>query len=704
MIGQTISHYKILEKLGEGGMGVVYKAEDTKLDRHVALKFLPHHLTSNEDAKKRFVHEAKAASALDHPNICNVHEIDETTKGHLFIAMAYYEGESLRDRLERGTLEVQEALDIVLQAAAGLARAHEKDIVHRDITPANILITTEEVIKIVDFGLAKLKGRTKVTKSGTTVGTVAYMSPEQARGEEVDARSDIFSLGVVLYEVLTGQRPFPGAYEAEVVYGIINKQPLPVAHHRTDLPNALQKILDLALAKDREKRYQSILSLSADLQTVLSTVCRKECADRHAEILEPLGTRRSTPRETFKKFISFWLYGRGRWGFLIVGLLLIVIPIVVSKLRNRKSPNKLASGTSQESSSLSISQRPKDRPVSQEVQLVKQAKFYDVKLDDAAISYDVFPVLDFTFRNTGRTAHQLTRVDFTVLECDAVYDASLYCSTPIEAYYNASLILRNTFPDSLFRGEAPNSISYRHAGDTTSIAIGIDVWQTIPPGGVDRFRIVIGDSGVFAYLKLRARFFFDGRNDVIESEPFTVRVFAPSHLFSRYSPSLSMRQAAYSSKDTVSLAEIHSYIDSMAANDWRVRTHSEMVLQSLLALYSVSSNIPLDSEKRLCLAVEQAAKDENRTVRLEAAGLIQELAWRKGPHMKNLYLAVVDRLFEETDKDIMVRFARALVRVRDKEVRHKLDTFMEQVSPAIREEIVGSMTWKIFRSDTSRSR
>jgi serine/threonine protein kinase len=199
MIGQTISHYKIIEKLGGGGMGVVYKAEDTKLKRMVALKFLPPDLTRDDEAKERFVHEAQAASALDHPNICTIHEIDETDDGQIFICMAYYEGETLKKKIERGPLPFDQTLDLAMQIAQGLARAHEAGITHRDIKPANIMITTRGEVKIVDFGLAKLVGQTRLTKTGTTMGTVAYMSPKQAQGIDADHRSDIWSLGVVLY-------------------------------------------------------------------------------------------------------------------------------------------------------------------------------------------------------------------------------------------------------------------------------------------------------------------------------------------------------------------------------------------------------------------------------------------------------------------------------------------------------------------------
>jgi serine/threonine protein kinase len=218
MIGKTISHYRILEKLGEGGMGIVYKAEDTKLKRRVALKFLPLDLTRDEAAKVRFINEAQAASVLDHPNICTIYEIDEDDNGRMFIAMAYYEGETLQKKVSSNQLAVDSAIEIAIQIVQGLAKAHEHGIIHRDIKPANIMITLKGQVKIMDFGLAKLAGRTALTKAGATVGTVAYMSPEQARGENVDHRTDIWSFGVVLYEMITGQHPFKGEYELAVMY------------------------------------------------------------------------------------------------------------------------------------------------------------------------------------------------------------------------------------------------------------------------------------------------------------------------------------------------------------------------------------------------------------------------------------------------------------------------------------------------------
>jgi len=268
VIGQTVSHYRITRQLGAGGMGVVYEAVDTKLDRLVALKFLPPESTRDPDAKARFIHEAKAASALDHPNICTIHEIDETEDDQLFIAMACYVGETLKERIARGPLPLDEAIDIAQQVTRGLAQAHGQGIVHRDIKPANIFRTTDGLVKVVDFGLAKLAGQTRLTKTGSTMGTVAYMSPQQARGETVDARSDLFSVGVVLYELVTGHLPFQGDHEAAVLYAIAHEAPAPLAHHRPDVAPDVERLVMKAIAKDPDTRYQSAEELIADLERI----------------------------------------------------------------------------------------------------------------------------------------------------------------------------------------------------------------------------------------------------------------------------------------------------------------------------------------------------------------------------------------------------------------------------------------------------
>jgi serine/threonine protein kinase/tetratricopeptide (TPR) repeat protein len=266
IIGQTVSHYKILEKLGEGGMGVVYKAEDNKLKRIVALKFLPPSLTSDLDAKERFTHEAQATSALDHPHICNIHEIGQTDDGQLFIAMACYDGETLKKKIERGPLPTNEAVGIAAQIAQGLAKAHESGIVHRDIKPANIIVTKDGIAKILDFGLAKLTGRTMLTKTGSTLGTAAYMSPEQARGEPLDPQTDIWSLGVAMYEMLTGCLPFKSDYEQALVYSILNEDPKPMREICKEVPQTLEKIVRRAIRKNPEERYQTAGELVTDLE------------------------------------------------------------------------------------------------------------------------------------------------------------------------------------------------------------------------------------------------------------------------------------------------------------------------------------------------------------------------------------------------------------------------------------------------------
>jgi len=300
MIGKTVSHYKILEKLGEGGMGVVYKAEDTKLKRTVALKFLPPELMHDVEAKERFIHEAQAVSALDHSNICTIYEVGETpTEGReqSFIAMAYYDGETLRDRISRGPFKVEAAVDITIQVAEGLKEAHDKDIVHRDIKSANIMVTTKGQVKILDFGLARLTGRTKLTKTGTTLGTAAYMSPEQTRGEKVDGRSDIWSVGIVLYEMLTGQRPFKGEYEQAVVYSIMGEEPEPVTGLRTGVPMELERIVNKALKKNPAERYQNVEDLLVDLKG-LNKALESEVKQQPAHVIE------KTERKNFLKRAS----------------------------------------------------------------------------------------------------------------------------------------------------------------------------------------------------------------------------------------------------------------------------------------------------------------------------------------------------------------------------------------------------------------
>ena len=257
MIDETILQYKILEKLGEGGMGEVYKAQDTKLDRFVALKFLPSQLTATEEEKSRFVQEAKAASALNHPNICTIYDIQEN-EGQLFIVMEYVDGETLRSKKQN--LSTKQVIEIGAQAAEGLAAAHEKGIVHRDIKPENLMLTKSGVLKIMDFGLAKLNSpaeASRLTKAGTTLGTIGYMSPEQVQGLDVDHRTDIFSLGVVLYELLAGESPFKGVHETAIMYEIVNVDPQPISTVKEGIDPELDEIILECLEKDKDERCQS---------------------------------------------------------------------------------------------------------------------------------------------------------------------------------------------------------------------------------------------------------------------------------------------------------------------------------------------------------------------------------------------------------------------------------------------------------------
>ena len=267
MLGRTISHYKITEKLGEGGMGVVYKAEDRKLRRTVALKFPPPDTLATEEAKARFVREAQAAAALNDPNICTVYEIDEA-EGRTFIAMEFVAGQNVKDKVRTRPLPVDEALDIAVQSARALQTAHEAGIVHRDIKSANLMLTAQGQVKVMDFGLAQVGDRSQLTLKGTTLGTPAYMSPEQTQAQPTDGRTDIWSLGVVLYEMLTGRLPFQGDTVAAVTYAVVNTEPEPPTALRSGLPAELDHVIAKALAKDPDERYQHVDEMLEDLRVV----------------------------------------------------------------------------------------------------------------------------------------------------------------------------------------------------------------------------------------------------------------------------------------------------------------------------------------------------------------------------------------------------------------------------------------------------
>jgi serine/threonine protein kinase/tetratricopeptide (TPR) repeat protein len=320
MIEKSIYHYKIIEEIGSGGMGIVYKAEDTKLKRSVALKFLPQDLTRDKNIRERFIHEAQSASALDHPNICTIHEINKTEDNQMFIAMGYYEGKTVKEKITEGSLSIDEAINIGFQVSKGLEKAHEKGIVHRDIKPANVMITHDGLVKILDFGLAKLAGQTRITKTGSTVGTISYMSPEQTKGEDIDHRTDIWSLGIVLYEMLSGQIPFKGEYEQAVVYSIVNEEQDFLTTLNKNIPEELDQIVNMALEKNPDERYQQVVEMYADLEAVkkkmqsktkekISIIAKKKVSKDSSkvnlkEVLSKLTKQSSSITPSFSEFYS----------------------------------------------------------------------------------------------------------------------------------------------------------------------------------------------------------------------------------------------------------------------------------------------------------------------------------------------------------------------------------------------------------------
>ena len=274
MIGEMISHYKILEKLGEGGMGVVYKAEDTKLDRFVALKFLPAHLIDDEKALSRLLKEAKAASKINHPNVCTIHTIEEYENTH-FIVMEYVDGETVKNKIKDEPLTINETVEYSVQICKALKAAHDKGITHRDIKSENIMINTDNMVKVMDFGLAKLKDEARLSRTSSTAGTIAYMAPEQIKGDDIDHRADIWAFGVVIFEMLTGKFPFKGEYESAMSYSIVNTDPEPITEFKKDIPFNLEQVIYKSLEKDISSRYQSIQEVLSELKKIPSITAKE---------------------------------------------------------------------------------------------------------------------------------------------------------------------------------------------------------------------------------------------------------------------------------------------------------------------------------------------------------------------------------------------------------------------------------------------
>jgi serine/threonine protein kinase len=332
MIGTTVSHYRIIEKLGEGGMGVVYKAQDTKLDRFVALKFLPVHITANEADRARFLQEAKSAALLNHPNICTIYGIhDEGEKP--FIEMEFVDGKTLRE-LDLVNSKPEASLGYAVQIGEALQEAHSKGIVHRDIKADNIMVNAKGQVKVMDFGLAKIKGALKITKSSSTLGTLGYMAPEQIQGGVVDARSDIFAFGVVLFEMLTSRLPFRGEHEAAMMYAILNEQPELLAKYRSDTPDDLQRIITRSLEKEPEDRYQSAADMVSEvrrLQKKTSRVTRRITTDVPAQETEMRATGAVQPTGVHEKPVTS---KRNLWiglGAIVVVMVVVVVILLSSK-------------------------------------------------------------------------------------------------------------------------------------------------------------------------------------------------------------------------------------------------------------------------------------------------------------------------------------------------------------------------------------
>ena len=320
MKGEVVSHFRIHERIGRGGMGEVYRAEDTRLGREVALKFLPPEIAPDERKRRRFFREARAASALDHPNICTIYEVDETEDGQIFLAMALYRGTTLRERIESGSLGTAEAVDTALQLIRGLERAHEHGIVHRDLKPSNVFVTEDGLVKLLDFGLAKLSDGSRVTRSGTAVGTIGYMAPEQVLAQDVDHRADLWSFGVMLYEMLTGRLPFTADSEASTLYAVVHSEPSDLREVRPELPDELHRVVERCLAKDPVERYGAASAVRRDLERLQSKVQSEDVLPTQGW-LRPMPTTGSKRRSTGLSHLRPWWRRLGPWRIAVAALL-----------------------------------------------------------------------------------------------------------------------------------------------------------------------------------------------------------------------------------------------------------------------------------------------------------------------------------------------------------------------------------------------
>jgi formylglycine-generating enzyme required for sulfatase activity/dienelactone hydrolase len=447
MEGRTVSHFRITERLGGGGMGVVYKAIDTRLDRPVALKFLPPDLTRDNDARLRLVQEAKSASALDHPNICTVHDIDTTPEGQLFIAMAFYDGESLKERIAKGPMTVAETIGVAIQVGQGLAKAHAAGIIHRDIKPANLMVTRDGVVKIVDFGIAKVLDQTGGTRTGVTLGTITYMSPEQLEGDPLDVRTDIWSLGATMYEMLTGRAPFDGENAFAVMKAIGTRDPAPLKTLRGDVPDALGGIVNRALRRSRADRFSSAAEMIQPL-----TECRNALIGANAA--------RQTPWRAVTKSRAI----------AAIGIAAVVIAGGVAWSLNRDAAARTARGRIAE-----IGRLVEQDNYSAAFRLAQEVEPY---LKDDSVLRDLWPRLSRTIDVATRPAGARVSIKSYVDKADTWRDLGV---SPLTGVRVPLGLQRWRFARE---GAAPEEFAIRTAGPVNvTLNVGGDASEVAVTGG-----------------------------------------------------------------------------------------------------------------------------------------------------------------------------------------------------------------------------